>query len=310
MEYGHWELLCTECEHWESFVYEIIDEYDKRYIGSKTNVKGWEKYISSSKSLKQAINNGLKCRYTILKFFGTAQEGFDYEDELLLKYNCVKSELYWNKSRRGKDFNALGAIVSANTRAKRSSENHYRFKGWYVIDGVQYATAKEAAADMKCSQATILNRIRSKNFPEYTFLKAPERKLSDKKCDQTGENNPNFKGWYVINGVKYASAGSAATAMKCSVPAILRRINSENFPEYVFLEAKTLTQKPKRSFKEKYQKGEKNPNFKGWYVIHGSTYSSLKDAANVMKCSIQTISKRTKSENFPEYIFVKKSMPE
>ena len=53
MEYGHWEILCETMNEWKSFVYEIIDENNKRYIGAKTKINGWETYTSSSKSLKK-----------------------------------------------------------------------------------------------------------------------------------------------------------------------------------------------------------------------------------------------------------------
>ena len=56
MEYGHWEILFEKMDEWESFVYEIVDENNKRYIGAKTKVNGWETYASSCKPLKKAIS--------------------------------------------------------------------------------------------------------------------------------------------------------------------------------------------------------------------------------------------------------------
>ena len=238
MGYGHWELLCEECECWESFVYEIIDENDMRYIGAKTKSTGWQTYCSSSKYLTEAIANGLKCRYTILKFFGTARDGFDYEDELLLKYDCVMSELYWNRGRRGKEFNRAGVKVQADTRAKlsgRKGENSPRFKGYYQINGVQYTTLKEAADSLGLSCWKIWHRTKSDKFPEYTFIQVLKTKEL-KKRGQNGETNSAFKGYYIIDGVQYVTAKEAACALGCSQSTIWYRTKSRNFPEYTFLE--------------------------------------------------------------------------
>ncbi len=237
MEYGHWELLCEEYESWKSFVYEIIDENGMRYIGAKTKSTGWQAYCSSSRYLTEAIANGLKCRYTILKFFGTAREGFDYEDELLLKYDCVASALYWNKGRRGKEFNRAGVEVRADTRSKlsgRTGVNSPRFKGYYQINGVQYVTLKNAADNLGLSCWKIWNRTKSNKFPEYTFIDVSKSK-EPKTRGQKGEANSAFKGYYIIDGVQYVTAKDAASALGCSQSTIWYRTKSENFPEYTFL---------------------------------------------------------------------------
>lgn len=239
MEYGHWVLLCEELNDWESFVYEIIDENDKRYIGAKTRIKGWEKYKSSCKPLKKAIAGGLVCRFTILKFFSTKHEAFDYEDELLLKYNCVKSELYWNRCRQGKEFNTAGDRLSDEKRDNRKGENNPLFKGWYVINGVKYATVKAASKDLGCDPTTISYRTESESFPEYIFIDAltlkQKSKRITKKRHKKGKNHPKFKGWYVIHGVQYTTLKEAATALGCRRVTILNRTNSDKFPEYTFL---------------------------------------------------------------------------
>lgn len=233
MEYGHWELLCEELNDWESFVYEIIDENDKRYIGAKTRIKGWETYTSSSKPLKKAIADGLNCRYTILKFFAASQEAFDYEDELLVKYNCVKSDNYWNLSRSGKEFNICGC------GDKRRGENNPLFKGWYIIDGIKYASQKEAAVAIGCDASTILYRVNSGSFPEYVFMDAQTLELrpksNDKHKHKRGTDHPKFKGWYIIHGERYSSLNEAANALGVSRVTIYHRIKSDNYPEYIFL---------------------------------------------------------------------------
>ena len=88
MEYGHWEILCETMNEWKSFVYEIIDENNKRYIGAKTKINGWETYTSSSKSLKKAIAGGLNCRYTILKFFGISKPSL-FEQSFAVASNII-----------------------------------------------------------------------------------------------------------------------------------------------------------------------------------------------------------------------------
>ncbi len=238
MKYGHWQLLCEEYEGWQSFVYEIIDENGMRYIGAKTKSSGWQTYCSSSKYLTDEIAKGLKCRYTILKFFGTAREGFVYEDELLLKYNCVKSELYWNRGRRGEEFNRAGVKIREDTRSKlsgRKGTDSPRFKGYYQVDGVQYVTLEEAANGLGLSKWKIWHRTKSDKFPNYTFVEVTRNK-NPKKRGQEGEFNSAFKGYYVIDGIQYVTAKEAANAMGCSQSTIWYRIKSKNFPGYTFLE--------------------------------------------------------------------------
>lgn len=239
MEFGHWEILCEKLIEWKSFVYEIIDENDKRYIGVKTKVPGWENYTSSCKPLKSAIANGLKCRYTILKFFASASEGFDYEDQLLVEYDCIKSENYWNRSRSGKEFNTSGLQYGDDQKLKRKGEGNPLFKGWYVINDIKYATLKEAAVALECDPSTVSYRIQTENFPEYIFIDAktlePLPKKIAKKKSNIGQGHPKFKGWYIIHGIRYDSLQEASDSLGINRGTIWHRINSDTFPEYTFL---------------------------------------------------------------------------
>ena len=53
-----------------------------------------------------------------------------------------------------------------------------------------------------------------------------------------GEKNPNFKGWYVINGKKYSSAREAEKATGIAARTVIRRCKGGKDNDYGFISNK------------------------------------------------------------------------
>lgn len=78
------------------------------------------------------------------------------------------------KSPTGKDHWMYGRKVCDDTKKKMSEkklgENHPKFKGWFVVNGIQYGSAIQAAKANNTDPNTIRRRCASDKHPEYMFV--------------------------------------------------------------------------------------------------------------------------------------------
>lgn len=54
-------------------------------------------------------------------------------------------------------------------------QDHYMWRGMWCVGDVQYSTCIKAGKALGCDPKTIRNRVKSVNFPDYTFI--PKEKL-------------------------------------------------------------------------------------------------------------------------------------
>lgn len=175
---------------------------DSHYIGNKGTVKTSSKgYISRYKTnvmTGMIKSNGYKM-YWIGKRFYYAHRlvamhfipNIDNKPEVNHidgnKLNNYKANLEWCTHRENHKhrFEVLGHTMpkgaghwltglspSNETRAKMAAkkigENHPRFKGWYVLNGVRYASSADAARGRYTSGKTIINKSMN-NIDGWSF---------------------------------------------------------------------------------------------------------------------------------------------
>lgn len=74
--------------------------------------------------------------------------------------------------------------------------------------------------------------LSGENHPHYnkTFSKSTRVKMSESK---KGKNHPKFKGFYIIDGIKYESAREAAKHLDIAAITVIRRCKSNKYPNYI-----------------------------------------------------------------------------
>ena len=158
-KYGQWESEREITLDHKSFVYQvtlIINDEKKYYIGYKTLNKNWERYTTSQNVVKSNLDKVVK--YEILKLFNSIDAGYQYEDDLLIKYDCINSNQYLNMCRKGAQFNVSGRKMTSDEIVAMSVRNSRSCIG---PDGVEYKSLTEAST--KCS----LNRNTLKKWCFY-----------------------------------------------------------------------------------------------------------------------------------------------
>jgi hypothetical protein len=80
------------------------------------------------------------------------------------------------RSKSGAEHHMYGRLVKKETRQKMSAQKmgikHPKFKGFYLVDGVQYPSANQAAKYLNISAKTISNRckIKPNQYPNFAFI--------------------------------------------------------------------------------------------------------------------------------------------
>ena len=141
------------------------------------------------------------------------------------------------------------------------------------INGVDYASIKAAAEAFGMTIMGLRTRLLSSNFPEYISKHHPkiQRKKASVRCS--------------IGGVEYASIAEAARKFKISHTAVVNRLESCNYPDYV------CDAIPKKSPKSsKYS-----------YMVNGRKYSTLQEIADIEEVSKERIRQKMNNPSYKEY---------
>ena len=201
-----------------------------------------------------------------------------------------------------------------------------------IIKGVEYASIANASKKLKITAPTISYRLRSFRFPDYVSPDIPKNiskyryTANGKKyatlqeiADAEGETlrhvtqkiyNPKKTEYQrlettsvkrprilcTIDGVRYESLLVAAGALGIDLNTVRNRLLSSNFPEYVSEHYQKKNRK-KAVFSRKPREKEKF-----FYTINGIHYETITAAARALKVQPNTVRKRLRSSNFPEYI--------
>lgn len=76
--------------------------------------------------------------------------------------------------KRGQDHWNYGKTLSNETKQKQSEAkkgiNHPKYKGYYLIDGVQYFSANQAAMALGLDTTQVIRRAKSIKYSNYIFI--------------------------------------------------------------------------------------------------------------------------------------------
>ncbi len=172
-----------------------------------------------------------------------------------------------------------------NKDIKMSKEMLDKFSYKIIIDEVEYTSVSEASRQLNLCSATIINRLKNINFPEYQYTEEAKEKMIE-KGKETVFKPKDIRIEVLIEGIMYPSVAEAARQLNLKHSTLVNRIESENFPEYQLL---------------KEDKINKDNRVRTPLIIDDITYVSLKDASLKLKINQSTIRVRVKSKNFPNY---------
>ena len=166
----------------------------KVYIGVSKNceITEYEQKLTlrnnkhRNKKLQKDYNDDDSLSFVILKPFSDIEDGINYKQSLLDKYNSdskLKTKLY-NKAINAKLYNkGLKHICSDETKIKMSkshigkhySEDHKNniinaVSKPIIIENIWYKSATEASKILNISRITIFKRLNNPNFPEYEYV--------------------------------------------------------------------------------------------------------------------------------------------
>lgn len=178
------------------FVYETTNKVNgMKYIGKCIYFRqnDWQKYLGSGTYLKRAIEKYGKENFikVILDEAYSNEELNELEEEYIRRFDAVKSPQYYNI----KETSIGGDVFSSNPRKEEirrmrrtqmAGEGNHQYgkpktqrmiesvkeanSRAVEIDGVQYASQKEAAQATGLKETALSYRLRSGNFPTYRKL--------------------------------------------------------------------------------------------------------------------------------------------
>lgn len=114
-----------------------------------------------------------------------------------------------------------------------------------VVDNVEYLSPKEASRILKIEYATLIYRINTNTIThkDYYYKDSPKdisklitindinKKISEKNMGNKGSNHKPF----TIDGIYYLSLSSAVKKLSIPKTTIVRRLKSEKFTTYTYL---------------------------------------------------------------------------
>lgn len=217
-KYGHWESEFEITDIHKQFVYELtldIDGNEKKYIGCKKIMRNWQSYKSSQDYVKP--HQDKITRFLILELHTTEEGGLVGEDHLLEKYNCVKSDYYINKCRKGIEFNVIGRKKSQkeiDDIIARTSKKCSQPDG-IIFDSVKYASDKTGIR-----YSTLINRCKY----QYKGWKYVDDPVFNKSLN----NVSNTKKCVGPDGIIYSQVGDASIATNIEYQVLKQRCRSKN----------------------------------------------------------------------------------
>lgn len=228
----------------------------KKYIGKcrYDRINDYRKYLGSGVLLKEDIKKYGRENFkrTILAEVVGKELLEEVEERFIREFNAVESPEYYNqkyssvggdtityaanKEERIKAFSdrALGKNNPMAGRAKTQAfydaikkKNSRRVS----CEGIEYASATEAADSLKTIHTTIAYRCNSasERFSDYFYIDPP--KIRDKASAVKASDHNGIS----IEGVVYRTMQEAKTALRMNNMTIKRMLLSEEFPNWFYI---------------------------------------------------------------------------
>ncbi|WP_429078146.1 hypothetical protein [Aeromonas hydrophila] len=187
MNHGHWTTQATITPTTKAFVYVVTMDSGEKYVGYKTvDDKGkWLTYKTSSKVVKGMLSKGHKAHFHILETFDSKDDAWFREGRILRDVGI--EDLLNQTETMSKGLSFSDDEIEAAQKIMRAVEeeritkiveaiiiplvdtNSPKFKGYYVIDGVRYATVEEAAKTNRMSVDAVRYRTKTEKYSNFMF---------------------------------------------------------------------------------------------------------------------------------------------
>lgn len=197
----------------------------KQYIGKhsiKKELYENDYYLGSSSELHRDIEKFTRLNFTreILCFFDTSDEAYDYEAELITE-EIISDPDWYNVQPGGSRGSTLFSKWYTNgTKNISLSFGETPPAGFHK--GLTVKSVKKRVISDKCN---VTGRIWVNNGTKNKLVhEIPDGWTKGRIFNQSGDKNPLFKGWYVTPAGRFATAGEAATANRCSQGSIMNWI--------------------------------------------------------------------------------------
>lgn len=227
MDYGHWEVTEEfKPEQHFGFVYEIIFENGKRYIGSKQFVvyrhkaknqwmaSNWKSYKSSSNHVSRLLET-IKARFIIRELYLTKSQLMEAEYNQHVLHDVAKNDVYLNKVYAGKYHDDFCKQMSACQVGKKLTEEHKK---------------KLSEAKIGTTQSDSARKARSIALKEYNATNKRTLEHAKKSTENRKQRRKIVS--LEIDGTSYKSKRQACIALDVSDHIISSRIDSDMYPSY------------------------------------------------------------------------------
>lgn len=211
----------------------------------------WKSYLGSGVYLKKAIKKYGSHNFdrVILKEASSKDELESMEEYYLklfkvvesprfynLKYSSVGGDTFTNHPnqkniRLKKSENTKGVknprfncTYSPETKSKISKANSKEI----IVDTIEYSSITEYANKFNIGKTTVVHRLRSPNFENYTYK-------NNQNVSNKGKTRSNVKKPVIIDNILYDSLNEAVETIGRSKSYIKFRLNSEDFPNYKYI---------------------------------------------------------------------------
>ena len=233
------------------FIYVTTNKVNgKKYIGKciYDRINNWENYLGSGVYLKRAIKKYGKENFErkIICNAYSDEELNQLEEFYLNYFDVVNSTEFYNikltsiggdiftfhpnkeaiRQQRIEQMTGEGNHQFGKAKTKKMIDSVKKANSKrIVIDGVQYDSVTIASKKLSIGISTINYRLNSDNFPTYErLMPKKEHKISGYKCK--------------VGNQVFDSITDAAKFYGISTHAMRYRMNSQNFPDHVFINQK------------------------------------------------------------------------
>jgi hypothetical protein len=155
-----------------------------------------------------------------------------------------------------------------------------------IIDGIIYKTIYVASRKLGLNKHAITHRVKSQYFPTYLYCDDTLNEKNGKYNKVDMRNREKIS----IKGVEYESIMEASRSIKMPSHAIIHRLNSTAYPNWVYLDGREKTIHSEKKKKD--------------VMVLGVVYNSIADAVKGSGVNRELIRYRLGNEKYQDYKYL------